>query len=173
MPEEADPLDLVIGENVARIRNEKKMSRDELARRVAEIIGTPFRQQAVFRIERGLRPLRLTEASAVATVLGAPLAALTAQSDKDIERYAKRQEFGEAYAELSVQLRRLAGAVEQYERAAGDFRALAAEVRHLDSDGDLLQPDAWELIDRTLQMCDDIAALHGAIRFVDETDVDA
>jgi len=62
-----------IGSKLLAARTAQQMSREELADRVAALTSTPFRQQAVFRIERGVRPLRYDEAVALAQILQVPL----------------------------------------------------------------------------------------------------
>ncbi len=68
--------DIEIGETIRQLRKLRGLSQQTLAECVAALIGTDFRQQAVFRVERGLRPLRFSEALALAEVLGVPISGL-------------------------------------------------------------------------------------------------
>ena len=68
------------------------MSQAELARRIAEILGTNIDPSAVTRIEQQLRAVRLDEAVAAARVLDVPLQLLVSD-DPAIEAEAQLQSY--------------------------------------------------------------------------------
>lgn len=65
-----EDADKVIGENVQRFRTAKGLSQAQLA----EALNVA--QQTILKIEKGTRPLRYTEAAAIAQTLDIPLDAL-------------------------------------------------------------------------------------------------
>jgi len=63
---------------MVRLREEKKISQAELARRLRDGEGKlPFHQQTIQRIENGDRPVRLNEAFLIAKELGASIESMT------------------------------------------------------------------------------------------------
>jgi transcriptional regulator with XRE-family HTH domain len=77
-PEPLEALDALVGRNVQELRKAQGMTQTDLANEVTER-GIPFRQQTVVKIEQGKRPLRLTEADAVARALNVSVDALVAE----------------------------------------------------------------------------------------------
>lgn len=65
--------DVLIGKNLATLRTAAGLSQSELAKRVE------VAQQTIAKIEKGARPLKVSEAAQICNVLNAPLAALTAK----------------------------------------------------------------------------------------------
>jgi transcriptional regulator with XRE-family HTH domain len=63
-------------QQMVRLREVRKMTQTDLARRLNEAYGLPFHQPTVQRIESGERPIRLNEAYAIADILGADHAAM-------------------------------------------------------------------------------------------------
>jgi transcriptional regulator with XRE-family HTH domain len=60
-----DAIDQRVGENIRRLRAARGFSQAELAR----YLGEPYRQQTVLKVEKGTRPLKLSEAVKIAEVL--------------------------------------------------------------------------------------------------------
>ncbi|MDO4254385.1 MAG: helix-turn-helix transcriptional regulator [Kocuria sp.] len=84
-----------------RLRQERErlgISQAELARRIAEILGTNVDPSAVTRIEQQIRAVRLDEAVAAAQALDVPLTVLVAD-DPEAETEAQLQQY---LAELAV-----------------------------------------------------------------------
>ncbi|MEU7317904.1 helix-turn-helix transcriptional regulator [Streptomyces sp. NPDC007083] len=85
------PVDLF----ARRLRQEREhqgISQAELARRIADILGTNVDPSAVTRIEQQMRAVRLDEAVAAAQALGVPLVFLlnddpTAEEEAELQRY--------------------------------------------------------------------------------------
>lgn len=78
-----------------RLRIEREclnISQAELARRVAEILGTNVDPSAITRIEQQTRAVRLDEAVAAAQALDMPLALLLSE-DPDAENEARLQQY--------------------------------------------------------------------------------
>ncbi len=69
-------MDRLIGGNVQQFRNAKKMSQAQLADAMTARTGQQVAQQTILKIEKGTRPLRYSEAVAVAEALDVPLGAL-------------------------------------------------------------------------------------------------
>jgi len=65
-------LDELVGANIRQLRTAAGLSQGELASR----LGESYRQQTLLKIEKGSRPLRLTEAAVLAKVLGTTVDAL-------------------------------------------------------------------------------------------------
>lgn len=76
MAEESD-VDRLIGGNVQQFRNAKKMSQAQLADAMTAKTGQQVAQQTILKIEKGTRPLRYSEAVAMAEALDVPLSALS------------------------------------------------------------------------------------------------
>ncbi|MUU73512.1 helix-turn-helix domain-containing protein [Pseudarthrobacter sp. GA104] len=78
-----------------RLRQERErlgISQAELARRIAEILGTNVDPSAVTRIEQQIRAVRLDEAVAAAKALDVPLALLVAD-DHEAESEGQLQQY--------------------------------------------------------------------------------
>lgn len=78
-----------------RLRQERErlgISQAELARRIAEILGTNVDPSAVTRIEQQIRAVRLDEAVAAAKALDVPLTLLVAD-DPEAESEAQLQQY--------------------------------------------------------------------------------
>lgn len=73
-------------------RERQRISQAELARGIAEILGTNIDQSAVTRIEQQTRAVRLDEAMAMASVLNVPITMLLMDLDAD-EKEELRQEY--------------------------------------------------------------------------------
>jgi transcriptional regulator with XRE-family HTH domain len=67
-----------VGANLQLHRKAKGYSQSDLAG-LLEQRGLPFQQQTILKVEKGTRPLRLEEASAIAETLDIDLGALTEQ----------------------------------------------------------------------------------------------
>lgn len=66
--------DVLIGKNLATLRTAAGLSQGELAERVG------VAQQTIAKIEKGTRPLKVSEAVQICEVLKAPISALTAKA---------------------------------------------------------------------------------------------
>lgn len=75
-----------IGENLRVLRTSAEVTQTALAREMAAR-GTPFTQQAVDRVERGIRSLRAEEATLIADVLGVPVTVLLASDERGVRGY--------------------------------------------------------------------------------------
>lgn len=71
----AEVLGKVVGDNLRTWRVLRRLSQDEMARRMTEI-GSPWGQPAVSTVERGVRDLTIVELGAAALVLGVDLGTL-------------------------------------------------------------------------------------------------
>jgi transcriptional regulator with XRE-family HTH domain len=67
-----------VGANLQLHRKAKGYSQSDLAG-LLEQRGLPFQQQTILKIEKGARPLKLEEASAIADILGIEMSSLTEQ----------------------------------------------------------------------------------------------
>ena len=122
-------MDRLIGGNVQQFRNAKKMSQAQLADAMTAKTGQPVAQQTILKIEKGTRPLRYSEAVAVAEALDVPLSALspdrvTARERQNIDMAAL--EAAEADALLSV-------AVFRYIEAAHELKTVLDESPNLEN----------------------------------------
>lgn len=72
--DEVNPgFDELVGANIRRYRDALGLSQTDLSERLTRP-GEPFHQQTVQKIEKGTRPLRLSEAARIAEVLGVSIA---------------------------------------------------------------------------------------------------
>ena len=71
--------DTLVGYQVKAWRSLRAMSQADLAQRMT-LAGHPMQQQTVLEVEKGSRPLLLTEAVVLARILGADLVSLTTSS---------------------------------------------------------------------------------------------
>ena len=122
-------MDRLIGGNVQQFRNAKKMSQAQLADAMTAKTGQQVAQQTILKIEKGTRPLRYSEAVAVAEALDVPLSALspdrvTARERQNIDMAAL--EAAEADALLSV-------AVFRYIEAAHELKTVLDESPNLEN----------------------------------------
>ncbi len=100
MPDDnVDPLDEYFAQNMTRFREAAKMSQAELVTRLRKQGWNSVHPTTISRIEKGERPVRLSEADRIARVLGQDLsrmmsrprhAGIEAEVDKTIEDYCKR-----------------------------------------------------------------------------------
>lgn len=72
-----------IGQRVREWRTEAGWSQERLAQALSDI-GFPMHQTQVAKMERGVRPTRIAEAAAVASLFGAPLHALFYSSPQEV-----------------------------------------------------------------------------------------
>jgi transcriptional regulator with XRE-family HTH domain len=79
-----------VGARVKQYRQAAGVSQTQLAT-VLSTLGMPFHQQAIVRVERGQRPLRLEEALAVAENLGIDMALLLYDTS-DAEKLALEEQ---------------------------------------------------------------------------------
>lgn len=74
-------FDQLVGANIRAYRTAIGMSQVELAEALGRSLGERIHQQTVQKIEKGTRPLRFSEAGAIAKVLGVPDYMLVAGRD--------------------------------------------------------------------------------------------
>lgn len=72
-----------VGENVQTLRKARDMSQAQLADLMTRASDSSIHQQTVLRIEKGERPLKLSEAIALAKIFGVPPTALWRVSEVD------------------------------------------------------------------------------------------
>lgn len=76
-------FDISVGKNVQAMRKARGMSQTDLAEHLLRLTGTNYHQQTILRIEKGERPLKLSEAMAVAKAFGVPPTVLWRVSEVD------------------------------------------------------------------------------------------
>lgn len=81
-------LDVLIGENLSRFRGE--MSQADLAKQMKSL-GFKWSQATVWAVEKGERPLRLSEAAELGTILGKPMDALMLAAEERDEYEALKE----------------------------------------------------------------------------------
>lgn len=79
-----NPEDVRIGKNLIALRGD--MSQADLASKMRSLYGLQWSQATVWNIERGERPLRLSEAKAVASLLGANVEDLLQDENVNFKR---------------------------------------------------------------------------------------
>lgn len=75
-----------MGRNVQRFRKARRLTQEQLADRLLRNAGIGLRQQVLAKVELGTRPLRLSEAAAIARELEIPVDALIAGPTADVAR---------------------------------------------------------------------------------------
>lgn len=111
-----------------RLRQERKrasISQAELARRIAQFLGTAVDPSAVTRIEQQTRAVRLDEAVAAAAALGVPLTALI--STDPIEE--GEREMQQALVDLEIAQRTWEESRIEVERLRRTVHVLTGEYR--------------------------------------------
>jgi transcriptional regulator with XRE-family HTH domain len=83
-------IEVQFGERVAELRKANNLTQAELSALVSKS-GYPLHQTTVAKLEKGLRPTSLGEASAIATILGVSLDDLLAHSTALDDAVQKRQ----------------------------------------------------------------------------------
>jgi transcriptional regulator with XRE-family HTH domain len=115
-----------VGENLHQIRKAAGLSQADLAERLTAR-GLSFQQPTILKLEKGSRPLRLEEASAIAEELGVNVAALL-QSNRDVIQQtllARRQHC----KQLQVELNELNQQVTQKTQALAEAWSLMLETK--------------------------------------------
>ena len=103
-------LDRLFSENVREAREALQWSQGELARRMRDLGWSNFHQTTVSRIEKNERPVRLSEAKAIARTLNTPVSVLMAPS----KRAVALQRFAETVAEARDSEVRVVAAIQEY-----------------------------------------------------------
>ena len=135
-----------------RLRQERErlnISQAELARRIAEILGTNVDPSAVTRIEQQTRAVRLDEAVAAAEALDVPLMLLISE-DPTIENEARLRQY---LAELTLAQR-------SWEKDRIEVQRLTRAIQVLTGGADpqtVLDPRFRDAIDARVQAMDDRA----------------
>ena len=119
--------DELIGANLALLREAKGYRQSDLAERLQELGLSQMHQNTISRIEKGERPLRLSEAEDIAKALGMPLWNLTAH--REVARVSVLlQEIYDARRTLS---RAALTYIEQLGRLRMEYDAMDAETQAL------------------------------------------
>lgn len=118
-----------IGKNVRTFREAKNWSQQELAAAAGRQLGEAIHQQTVLKIEKGSRPLRLTEAEAFARALEVRLEMLS-EDDAKVLSTARIASRSKAVEEMRDQLFQFAGELAQ----RLEDLALVATQNHQDAD---------------------------------------
>jgi transcriptional regulator with XRE-family HTH domain len=130
----AETFDEAVGKNVAALRQGRGWSQSDLADRVNER-GETFRQQTILKIEKGSRPMKLSEALNIAAALETSPFALWhgSQSERSgqIARqmsvvFARADDLRQAVANLYPDLVRLAYLLAQHRDGVDPFVAETA-----------------------------------------------
>lgn len=109
-----NPEDVRIGKNLIALRGD--MSQADLASKMRSLHGLQWSQATVWNIERGERPLRLSEAKAVASLLGAKVEDLLQDENVNFKRALDNK---------------LQEAVEQAEQSERSGRAARTSLKQL------------------------------------------
>jgi len=112
-----------------RLRQEREragMTQTELAKRVAELLGTALDPSALTRVEKFERGVRLEEAVRIAQVLDVPLASLLDEVDDGLEVQIEEQQRGIADEMLRVahnelELKQARAAIEKAQRRLAEL----------------------------------------------------
>jgi transcriptional regulator with XRE-family HTH domain len=127
-------------------RDRLGISQAELARRIAEILGTNVDPSAVTRIEQQVRAVRLDEAVAAAQALDVPLMVLVSE-DGEAENEAQLQQY----------LAELAAAQRQWEKNRLEVLRISKAIQVLGGEGHLqggVDPRLLESIDDRVPLQD-------------------
>ena len=115
-------VDERLAENLRALREHQGISQAALARRM-KARGHPWHQATVHRVETGVQPVSLKEATGLAAILGVPLDRLTWAAGEVADRLLAEAAIGrlrEAAEEAADSLARLRAAQDSAKRAARD-----------------------------------------------------
>ena len=120
----------VFGANLRQLREEKKWSQSELARRMQEAGWPKYSQVAVSRTEEGSRAVRLDEAIDLAALFDADLSRMISPPRSRAGQIYEMQRQSQAIADAARELHKAAAAYEETRRHAwavhGKMAALAS-----------------------------------------------
>jgi transcriptional regulator with XRE-family HTH domain len=88
-PQQPTDFNQRVGGNVKQYRLARGMSQADLATAL-QTRGFPFHQQAILKVEKGTRPLKVEEVSAVADILEIGVAALLQSDDEEARQTLTR-----------------------------------------------------------------------------------
>ena len=132
----------VFARSLRSLRGARKWSQARLAAEVAERRGLNLDPTAITRIERGQRGVSLSEAVAIAAVLGASVDEMCMNAPGADER-ALRLELAAAEAEIANAEANLASAQYVYAELSGRVAALQKKLEELATDAEPQEaPDA-------------------------------
>lgn len=131
-----DNLDALIGQNLTRLRGD--LSQADLAKKMKQL-GYRWSQATVWSIEKGERPLRLTEARDVAEVLGEGV------SVYDLLRVPGAATLREAVQRVSRENANLRHAMDEYWKALNNL-AITADLVADGEDLDQIPMLLWEAV---------------------------
>ena len=100
MVKRTENVDAVIGGNIKTARVAAGLSQEQLADKITEVSGQPMHQQTVLKIEQGSRPVRYTEAAAIAKVLSVPLVTFTDGTTGEVAMSATRKRLEKAVLQV-------------------------------------------------------------------------
>jgi len=134
----APSAESVFAQNLKALRDDRKLSQEALAERMAER-GFKWHQATVYKVEQGGRQIQLGEARAVAEILGVPLDAMTEGTENivalghlrddilELERVSLRfRHIYRLYEELRLRL--LAKLDEDVDPWIGNYQAAVVEM---------------------------------------------
>ncbi|MDV8021997.1 helix-turn-helix transcriptional regulator [Rhodococcus sp. IEGM 1330] len=80
-----------IGARIQDLRTQLQMSQADVANYVARLMGSPFHQQTILKIEKGTRSLKFLEATYIARALGVTLEELGGAQGESRELFMKSE----------------------------------------------------------------------------------
>ncbi|MEH6794017.1 MAG: helix-turn-helix transcriptional regulator [Rhodococcus sp. (in: high G+C Gram-positive bacteria)] len=81
--------DELIGARIQDLRTQLQMSQADVANYVARLMGSPFHQQTILKIEKGTRSLKFLEATYIARALGVTLEELGGSQGESRELFMR------------------------------------------------------------------------------------
>lgn len=130
--------------NLRTLRESREMSQDDLAATMSEQ-GFPFHQTTVYKIETGARRVQLTEALALARILGVPVEQMSEPPGSHLTVIGDLRRLIKSIAELRH--RNLEPAAYEYRQASDKLRELLDSGRDPD-DGRIVDIRAWQALER-------------------------
>lgn len=98
-----------IGERVRAIREGQGIPQQHLAMTMTVLKGHRWHQTTVGKVESGERPIKLSEAVAVAEILGVPLVSLVGEVAPDADRGAAIRELLNVQRQIGARIEELRG----------------------------------------------------------------
>lgn len=124
-------VDVRIGANVAAARKDAELSQAALAKALTEISGLEWNERLIARMESGDRPLRYSEAAALAQALSVPVGAFLDGTNGPAMQTAEIGRVGRAMKTVNRASQALTEAVNGMIHAQEEYRlaALAADTQ--------------------------------------------
>ena len=124
--EDADNFDVMVGKNVQVLRESIGISQSKLADAVSGQGPSSLHQQTIVKIEKGTRPLKLSEAVELAWALDTKVDLLFEADELVIDRAARLRSCIERFHEAE---RGIAAAVKHFDKARGALALWAGSAR--------------------------------------------